>query len=156
MIVNDYKVKIVPLKDLSQTINEMKRVISKYKYDVSEYAFMCIKDFYRVVQNLPYVDDNEAGRKLTNNYKDEFELVKRPKYTLIEGGDCDDKTVLMASFCELNGYEYKIVTTMYDGDEDFSHVYLYVYYKNEWIPVDATASNLPFGMELKWNKIKVW
>lgn len=52
-------------------------------------------------------------------------------------GDCDDKSVLLASLLESVGYPTRFVVTGYDGG-DVSHVYVQVAAEGDWVDLDAS------------------
>ena len=63
----------------------------------------------------------------------------------LRAGDCDDMTILLGAMLESIGHPIRLVIvgpTPVRPDL-FSHIYLEVYYKGKWIPLDAT---MPFPM----------
>src|SRR3972149_7906587 len=63
----------------------------------------------------------------------------------LRAGDCDDMTILLGAMLESVGHPVRLVVV---GPTPlrpnlFSHIYLEVYYKGKWIPLDAT---MPFPM----------
>jgi hypothetical protein len=63
----------------------------------------------------------------------------------LKAGDCDDMTILLGAMLESIGHPIRLVIvgpTPLRPDL-FSHIYLEVYYKGRWIPLDAT---MPFPM----------
>jgi hypothetical protein len=63
----------------------------------------------------------------------------------LRAGDCDDMTILLGSMLEAIGHPIRLVLTGPDPLRPrlFSHVYLEVYHKGRWVPLDAT---MPYPM----------
>lgn len=57
-------------------------------------------------------------------------------------GDCDDKSVLIASLLEAIGHEVQFVAIGYG--ENYSHVYPEVKIRGQWYAIETTE-NWPFG-----------
>lgn len=57
-------------------------------------------------------------------------------------GDCDDKSVLIASLLESIGHKTRFVAIGYGGS--FCHVYPEVNIRGQWVPLEATE-NWPAG-----------
>jgi hypothetical protein len=81
--------------------------------------------------------------------KDPFQLeVLHSARRILElrAGDCDDMTIVLGALLESVGHPIRIVITgptPYRPDF-FSHIYLEVFYKGNWIPLDATM-HFPMG-----------
>jgi hypothetical protein len=58
----------------------------------------------------------------------------------LRAGDCDDFSILLGAMLEAIGHPVRLVVTGPDPLRPrlFSHVYLEVYYRGRWIPLDAT------------------
>ncbi len=147
-----------PLKDVSQTVDEMKRLINSYYTDMSFAQSMTIEDFYKYVKRIPYVEDEVACQ--AQGYdpaKYDCEFVQRPALTVERGGDCDDKVVVAASYMKLRNIPYRIVTVSYRPDKQFEHVYLYIWYGGVWLPFDPTLSTVGIFKEHRpYTALKVW
>lgn len=75
------------------------------------------------------------------------ETLQTPPVTMeLEAGDCDDKSVLLATLLESVGHPTRFVATGYRDPQSFSHVYVETLLGTKWIPLDATT-NQPFGWE---------
>jgi hypothetical protein len=63
----------------------------------------------------------------------------------LRAGDCDDMTILLGSMLEAIGHPIRLVLTGPDPlrQDLFSHIYLEVFHKGRWIPLDAT---MPYPM----------
>lgn len=73
------------------------------------------------------------------------ETLQTPPVTMeLEAGDCDDKSVLLATLLESIGHPTRFVATGYQQPDTFSHVYVESLVGARWIPLDATMPR-PFG-----------
>jgi transglutaminase-like putative cysteine protease len=63
----------------------------------------------------------------------------------LRAGDCDDHTILLGAMLKSIGHPVRIVLTGPDPKRPrlFSHVYLEVEHRGEWIPLDATMPHPP-------------
>ena len=52
-------------------------------------------------------------------------------------GDCDDKSILLASMLESLGHQTRFVAVGFKPGR-FSHVYVEVYYNGQWLPLETT------------------
>lgn len=103
------------LTDVLQTGAAMRRLVQNYFGDLGPWLGVPFIAFYRHVCNLPYIPD-----------PDNVETVSRPLYTL--GGydvprDCDDKAVLLASWCYGHGEPVRFVATSTRPDKKLHHVF---------------------------------
>lgn len=66
----------------------------------------------------------------------------------LRAGDCDDMTILLGSMLMAIGHPVQLVITGPDPVRPklFSHIYLEVFHKGQWIPLDATMP-YPMGWE---------
>lgn len=122
-----------------------------------------VKDFYvrqkaidilfdRAIRAKDYLGEIRAlfewVQKNVRYTKDPFRLeVLHSARRILElrAGDCDDMTILLAAMLESIGHPIRLVIvgpTPVRPDL-FSHIYLEVYHKGRWIPLDAT---MPFPM----------
>jgi transglutaminase-like putative cysteine protease len=83
------------------------------------YAF--VRDQVRYVRDIRGVETLHTAEKLLE----------------IRQGDCDDKSILLASLLEAIGHPTRFVAiSLIPGK--FSHVYVETKIRNSWIPLDAT------------------
>jgi hypothetical protein len=63
----------------------------------------------------------------------------------LRAGDCDDMAILLGAMLEAIGHPVRLVLTGPDPlrQDLFSHIYLEVFHKGRWIPLDAT---MPYPM----------
>ena len=140
----------IRIKDLSQTIEIIKKFIKDYTKDLKlrflvakliepcpSKAYECyikrIVSFIR--QNVKYVNDPPK-----------LETIQSPIRTLEYGiGDCDDHTILAGTLLRIAGFPVKIALGDINGDGKYEHVFIKVLIPNKgkWITVDTTSKN-PF------------
>ncbi len=63
----------------------------------------------------------------------------------LQAGDCDDMAILLGAMLEGIGHPVRLVLTGPDPRRPrlFSHIYLEVYWKGRWIPLDPTMPYHP-------------
>ncbi|MGH8628383.1 MAG: transglutaminase-like domain-containing protein, partial [Gammaproteobacteria bacterium] len=63
----------------------------------------------------------------------------------LRAGDCDDMAILLGAMLEAIGHPVRLALTGPDPlrQDLFSHIYLEVFHKGRWIPLDAT---MPYPM----------
>ena len=116
-----------PLLDVHQTADEMRRLSCSYCSDLGPWLKVPFYDFYVHVCELPYIDDPV-----------DVETVSRPAFTLqydYAPRDCDDKSVLLASWMVGNGEAVRFVASSTRPDKMLHHVFVQL--KNG-LYVDAT------------------
>lgn len=98
------------------------------------------KDWSGEVRALhAYVRDGIRYLKDTN----EVERVQTPLVTVDIGtGDCDDKSVLLATLLEAIGHPARFVAVGFEPGH-FSHVYVETKIGPKWIPLETTAYMQP-------------
>lgn len=64
----------------------------------------------------------------------------------LRAGDCDDMTILLGAMLKSIGHPVRLVLAGFNPrkKELFTHIYLEVFHKGWWIPLDATVSR-PMG-----------
>jgi len=64
----------------------------------------------------------------------------------LRAGDCDDMTILLGAMLEAIGHPVRLVLSGPNPlrQDLFTHIYLEVFHKDRWIPLDATMPN-PMG-----------
>ena len=104
------------LNDVFQTGREMARLVLNYWPDLGPWLAVDFFTYYRHVCLLPYIDD-----------PDDAETVSRPAFTLRREympRDCDDKAVLIASWCHGRGVPCRFVASSTRPDGVLHHVFL--------------------------------
>jgi len=116
---------------------------------------------YRVVQNVAghnfageirqcfyYVRDGITYRRDPKG----VELVKHPKHTIRQGvGDCDDKSILLATLLTILGREVAFVVSSKDG-RNWDHVYVAVKHEGRWVALDPTNERAEPGWQVPARK----
>lgn len=133
------------------TVAEMYRLADAYTGDVRGLPWVnSLENIFSAVQHIPYIADNLAPECMGL-----VECVKRPRITLLYGGDCDDKAVLAGAALSVIGVPWRIVTASYD-DGPPSHVYLEVGVAGRWLPFDATTDETELFAEKTYSQKQEW
>lgn len=117
----------------------MHRMVETYYRDMLPYAHLSLEQVYDIIKALPFRPDPE------NN-----ETLMRPSYTMLmlgTGGDCDDKSIALASYCRLVGIPYRFIAVRRADQKTLHHVFLECYIRNKWIHVDPTYRFNTLGRE---------
>lgn len=138
-------VDIRPLEDgAKQTGRRMRLIVDNYAEDIfseemDSWGTLTLSEIFDKVKSLPF-DYDPPGN----------EWIRRAKFTRAgrgPGRDCDDKSIIIASWAKVNNIPYRFVAVgkRVPGQGFFSrspltHVYVEVYIDGTWIPVDATYS----------------
>lgn len=70
------------------------------------------------------------------------ETLQTPDATLdLLAGDCDDKSILLASLLESIGHPTRFVAVGYSAPGEFQHVYTQALVGNQWVSLDATMQH---------------
>ena len=101
------------------------------------------KDFLGELRALhAFVRDTIRYTRDTNN----IETISFAEETLNRGhGDCDDKSVLLASLLEAIGFKTRLAAVGF-GRSGFHHVLVEVFHDGEWVPAETTEP-----VELGWH-----
>ena len=117
----------------------MRQVAKLYATDMAPYASLSILEVYDRIKSLPFRPDPV-----------DLETVQRPFYTMNQtglGGDCDDKAVCLAAYCNLQSIPYKFVALRRPDKKELHHVACEVYINGKWIFADPTYGFNTFGRE---------
>lgn len=101
----------------------------------------------------------QRGIKYAKDPKD-AEMLRRADYTVVFGkGDCDDKTILLATLIKSRYRHAKVnivVGACRKGSNDFSHVWLEVYSpkQNRYVPMDPTPTWSEIGWQPQCSRMK--
>ena len=135
---------LTTLESPEQTAGEMVRLVKTYCKDIGNRAKWPIVRFFDFVRNLEYRADP------FNN-----ETISRPALLLQDNWparDCDDKSILLASWCQCNGVPWKFVAKSDRQDRRLHHVYVMACFNGKWKTLDATYKKCQFGAELNPEK----
>jgi transglutaminase-like putative cysteine protease len=127
------------------TLKAMVKLIRAAKVDPSVRQFAA-----SLVQGLPQKDLSGQMVAIFNFVRDrirylgdvrDVETLQTPQYTLeLKQGDCDDKSVLLATLLETISYQTLLKAVGVRGGP-LSHVYVQVKLGKKWISLDATMPN---------------
>lgn len=104
------------LRDVFQTAREMQRLTCSYWQDLGAWLRAPFIQYFNFVCALPYFEDPE-----------ECETVSRPLYTLnpsYRPRDCDDKSVLLASWIHGNGGRCRFIAVSTQKSGELNHVFV--------------------------------
>ncbi|MBR4414425.1 MAG: hypothetical protein IKS59_03805 [Aeriscardovia sp.] len=105
------------LNNVYQTADQMRRLVETYFTDLGPWLCVPFIYFYRFVCNLPYIADPKN-----------VEFVSRPALTANPAfkiaRDCDDKAVLLASWCQGHDRKKRFVASSTKPTGRLHHVFL--------------------------------
>lgn len=140
------------LIDARQTGKAMHKLVSQFYHDMDPYVGLSVQEMFDKIKNIPFNPDPEK-----------IEVVKRPFYTMHQigpGGDCDDKSIAMASFAKLRGIPYRFIGVGRKNPKYkkilLTHVFIQLYLDSEWVNADCTYSfNLLGKVRQDYDRIEV-
>ena len=122
------------LKDRSQTGDQIKWLAKTFYNDLGKNLELSLPQFHQKIRQIPYAEDLED------------EVTARPAYLLdpklFPALDCKKKAVLIASYLEGTGNEWRLVANSERDDEIIHHVFPQVKIDGEWYSVDATYDDM--------------
>lgn len=130
---------------LLRTLQIMKDFSYRYNSDLRKMPHTeTLKSFfYYVSRGIKYKSEAEN------------EIIKRPYITAMQGGDCDDKAILLAAYInrfmqlKVQTHYYKVV----DYGSGWVHVYNCIFLKNgKILNLDSTYPQNKFGEEKEYKK----
>lgn len=98
--------------------------------DMAPYGSLSLSDVFDIIKAIPFRPD-----PITE------ETLMRPLYTMNmqgSGGDCDDKSIALASYCQLTGIPWRFVAVRRFDRQSLHHVFLECYLYGRWINADPT------------------
>lgn len=110
----------------------MKQVVEKYYRDMLPYTSCSLLQIFHIIKSLPYRPD-----PLTT------ETLMRPSHTMNmrgTGGDCDDKSIALASWARLFKIPYRFIAIRRHGRKNLHHVAVELYTNGRWLFCDPTYS----------------
>lgn len=124
------RVRVDALRSRKQTGKQIYAIAKKFKRDLEPFKEWSLDQFYDYVHSIPFSTDPVNT-----------EIVSRPAYLLdreiFPALDCKKKTILLASFFELQGWDYLLVASS-ENSGDPHHVFILLWNGEDWVPVDAT------------------
>lgn len=131
---------VLPYKNVDNTLSHIFGLIQASKQTDSDqyltpFAKYDLMQVYDYVRALPYVKDPETSPL---NGGDAIELLKAPKYTMLMGGDCDCKAILLGSILERMNVPYRMAVVSTQPDKQLHHIYPEIQLNGLWVPFDAT------------------
>lgn len=133
---------------IRETMVLMRKIVRQYKADPAIVAFA-----RSLIGPIPQKAWKREAETIYNFVRDQIrynldpngvETLSTPDYLLkFRAGDCDDKSILLATLLEANGYPTRFRAVGFNGGE-LSHVYVETLIGDEWVPMDTTE-NLQAG-----------
>jgi transglutaminase-like putative cysteine protease len=137
------------LRGVAQTIGVMRRLVNEGKIDpiIRSAATSIVyltpeKD--AGAETMALFDHVQNRIRYVGDIHDVETISTAAKTLLGKIGDCDDKSVLLASLMEAIGYPTRFVVTGYGEPGHLEHVYMQVCIDDEWIDCDPTEPQ-PMG-----------
>lgn len=132
------ELKLKTYTGVDKTLENIKQIILR-NYDkdyLKAFDSWPLEKVYNYVRNLPYVKDPE-NVPISNN--DNIELLKSP-YLMIftNGGDCDDKAVLLGAILHRKKIPYRMAVVSSTPDKQYHHIYPEIFLRGKWFAIDPT------------------
>ena len=134
------------LKNADQTALSMVDLVQRYAGDIGQKAKWPLAKYFRFVANLEYRPDPKGN-----------EAIARPRLTLADNWpwrDCDDKAILIGSWCYLNGLPFRFVASSKRPDHRLHHVWVMAKIEGKDFPLDATYPKNFLGYKDPSNKVE--
>ena len=119
-----------PLESVEQTAAQMVRLVKQYAADLGEKSSWPLPRFFRFVADLEYRADPKGHESLS-----------RPALAMQESWpwrDCDDKAIMIASWCWLNKIPFKFMASSKRPDKTLHHTWVMCEMFGKQLPLDAT------------------
>lgn len=123
----------------AQTGPLMHHMVNTYHMDMAPHASLSLTEIYNLIKSIPYRPDPPYE-----------ETLMRPLFTMNSwgwGGDCDDKSIALASWAVLNSIPYRFIAVRSANHNILHHVFPQLYINSEWITTDATYNFNTLGRE---------
>lgn len=117
----------------------MHGMVNRYYRDMLPYSKYSLGEIFDIVKSIPFREDPPYE-----------ETLQRPAYTMRNrawGGDCDDKSICLASWAVLHGCPYEFIACRAFNKEALHHVYPEIFINGKWIICDATYPFNILGVE---------
>jgi transglutaminase-like putative cysteine protease len=117
----------------------MYQMVETYYRDMLAFAGYTLLEIYDFIKNIPYREDSDTA-----------EVLIRPAFLLagIAGaGDCDDKSIALASWAYLRGIPYRFLAVRSKEKKDLHHVFPELYINGAWLTCDATYNFNSIGRD---------
>ena len=138
--------KIVPLTSLYLTGSKMLYMVKTYWHDIGIMVDWDFERYYRYIADLPYIADPKG-----------IEALQRPKIGLSSEAyfrDCDDKAILIGSWCYGNSVPFRFIACSYEKKDRPHHAIIEVESIDGPIYVDATYPGTEYPRDREFFNIK--
>ena len=123
---------------VDNTLENIKRIIKRNAPQsyMKPFDNWSLQKFYNYVRSLTYIKDPE---RVPISDNDNIELLKSPYLTIYtNGGDCDDKAILIGAYFERKKIPYRMAVISNKSNKEFHHIFPEVYLNGNWKAYDAT------------------
>lgn len=125
---------MITIKNLNsrkQTVEEIKRLSTKYISDILPVKDLSILKFFDFLKSLRYHQDVYP-----------VEILRRPGEILkIKEADCKKKTILALSYAKINNIPNRILTISTRKNRIIHHIFPQFLIGGKWVNYDATYPN---------------
>lgn len=121
-------VKTWELTSRAQSGRSIYRMAEFYR-DLGPYLDTSLNQFFTLVKNVPYVEDQGD------------ELTARPKYYLngtLDALDCKKKMVLIGAWLNAHGIDWRLVAVSEYPNQEIHHVLIQAWIDKKWKAIDPT------------------
>ena len=125
------------LSGANQTAAEMEKLVRSFSSDIGEKKEWPLAKFYNYVKNLEFRPDPQG-----------HESISRPSLSMLPNWpwrDCDDKSILIGSFCFENGIPFKFQASSKRPDKKLHHVFVIAKIDGRECVLDATYPRNKLG-----------
>lgn len=152
--------KLLQLGEGPATVDRFIAELKRFKIDPGELVAVR-RAALGLVKDLAPNDDEAEVRTLWKYVRDQVRYVRdvrgvdtlqSPRTTLeLMQGDCDDKSLLLASMLETIGYSTRFAVSATQPRGSYNHVYVeaFVPRLGKWIALESSVTDFPFGRSIK-------
>lgn len=154
------RARLLELGQGPMTVDHFIRELSRFKRQAQELTHVR-RLALELVQDAAPNDDVEEVRRVWEFVRDGVRYVRdvrnvdtlqSPRTTLdLLQGDCDDKSLLLASLLESLGYATRFAVSATSPRGSYNHVYVeaFVPRVGRWVPLESSIAGFPFGRSLR-------
>lgn len=134
-IVRINNITIYNTHTVKDTIENMVLLAKNFAHEVEFLSKYSLLEIFEYVKKIKYVPDPT-----------EFEFIKKPILTIKNGGDCDDKAIVIAAYCYLRKIPFRFVIASEKENKIPTHIYTEINVDG-WKVFDVTYPNNEFNKD---------
>lgn len=143
-------VDVKPLANKRQTLEQMVEIIRSRSDDLKKYGAdkMTFPAWFNYVRKMKYRQDRPG-----------IEIIARPEIVLNGddvGADCKKKAILIASWLQIHGIPWRLITSSTRADKKIHHVFPQYLAGDNWVNADATYSRFRIGQPKKVTHFEIF